>query len=162
VDYATADLPCAISPCPGIAESSEDYEPRAGTLTFAPGETMKTFPVPIVADSVFEGNETFLVNLSNVQGGATLGSPSQAVLTIIDANRSVKFSAPAYTVNEGSVATITVVRGGSTTGAVTVHYSTGNDSAMSSIDYVAKSGTLTFGAGITSQTFTVTTVKRAD
>src|SRR5207237_4904099 len=60
------------------------------------------------------------------------------------------------------VAHIAGRRADSPTGAGTVHYSTATYSAMSSIAYVAKSGTLTFGAGITSQTFTVTTVKRAD
>src|SRR6185503_4903341 len=213
--------------------TSEDYTAQTGTLTFGPGETTKSFQVPITNDLVVEGNETFLVALSDVQGGATLGTPSQtvvtivdddaggavqlsaaaytatepgpggnvsvnitvtrsgladgasvtlltgigtavpgvnympvaatlgtiksALLTIVDANRSVRFSAPSYTVNEGGTATVTVLRGGSTAGSITVHYQTNPGSATPTppADYVTKAGTLTFGAGVTSQSFTV-------
>ena len=60
-----------------------DYQNASGTLTFAPGETSKTFNVVTCPDSVVEANETVNLTLSGPTG-ATLGTPSTAVLTIND------------------------------------------------------------------------------
>ena len=59
VDYATAD---------GTATAGEDYTATSGTLTFSPGERVKTVSVPILDDGHDEGHETFLLRLSNVAG----------------------------------------------------------------------------------------------
>jgi hypothetical protein len=80
------------------------------------------------------------------------------VLTIVDAAKVVQFSAPTYAVTEGTAATITVVRGGPTTGSVTVPYTTVDGSATAPTDYATKSGTLSFGPGVKSLSFAVTTV----
>ncbi len=56
----------------GTATAGADYTPVSGTLTFAPGQTTQTVTVPVLGDTVSEGNETVLVRLSNpVQ--ATIG-----------------------------------------------------------------------------------------
>ena len=54
-----------------------------GTLSFAAGETTKTFFVPIIDDSYAEGAETFNVVLSNA-GNASLAAPTTATVTIND------------------------------------------------------------------------------
>jgi CSLREA domain-containing protein len=57
VNYATAD---------GTATAaSGDYDSTSDTLTFAPGETTQAINVPVHADALAEGKETFTVNLSN-------------------------------------------------------------------------------------------------
>lgn len=56
VNYATAN---------NTAIAGQDYKAVNGTLTFNPGETMKTVTVPVFSDSLVEASETFLVNLSN-------------------------------------------------------------------------------------------------
>ena len=58
----------------GTATAGQDYTATTGTLTFGAGETTKTFTVPILADQIDEPNETFTVTLSNVTGGAALGT----------------------------------------------------------------------------------------
>src|SRR5262249_23672095 len=74
VDYATAD--CA-------ATQKSDFEYAAGTLSFNPGETSKTFQVLINEDMYVEGNETFSISLNN-PAGATLGQTGTATVTIVD------------------------------------------------------------------------------
>jgi len=85
VGYATID-DAGLQNCNvknGIASPRCDYENTIGTLTFAAGETSKSFSVAIIDDSYAEGNETFRVALNN-PSGATLGTPSMATVTIID------------------------------------------------------------------------------
>ncbi len=60
VDYATSD---------GTATAGSDYTATSGTLAFAVGETEKTVSVPVLDDSIDEGEETFTLTLSNPQGG---------------------------------------------------------------------------------------------
>jgi uncharacterized repeat protein (TIGR01451 family) len=85
VDYATSNASAAnsCSANTGVASSSCDYSASFGTVTFGPGETVKTIFVPLVDDSYADGNETFTITLSN-PAGAVLGSPSVATITIAD------------------------------------------------------------------------------
>jgi hypothetical protein len=63
VDFTTADSVNWYGP--GYAYAGQDYVATSGTLTFAPGETTKTFTVQIIADDVEEYDEMFFVRLSN-------------------------------------------------------------------------------------------------
>lgn len=74
VNYATSN---------GTATAGSDYTATSGTLTFNPGQTSRTFTVPIIDDSLNEVDETVNLTLSN-PSNATLGSPATATLTIID------------------------------------------------------------------------------
>jgi predicted outer membrane repeat protein len=78
VNYQTSD---------GTAIQPADYLAAAGTLNWADGDTApKTFQVTIVDDMLVEGSETVNLTLSAPMG-ATLGSPSTAVLTIVDGDQ---------------------------------------------------------------------------
>src|SRR5439155_9851223 len=63
VAYATAG---------GTATPGSDYLPVSGTLTFAAGETSKSFDVPLLHDNSIKGDRTVGVILSDVGGGASL------------------------------------------------------------------------------------------
>lgn len=69
----------------GSATQPADYLPAAGMLSWADGDAApKTFQITIVNDLFVEGDETVNLTLSNPQGGAVVGSPDTAVLTIVD------------------------------------------------------------------------------
>ena len=59
VDYATAD---------GTATAGQDYTAASGTLSFAAGESSKTVSVAVLDDAHDEGEETFVLRLSNASG----------------------------------------------------------------------------------------------
>jgi Leucine-rich repeat (LRR) protein len=76
VNYATSD---------GTATTGSDYTEATGTLNWADGDTAnKTFTINISNDSDAETDETINFVLTEATGGAGLGSPETAVLTIID------------------------------------------------------------------------------
>lgn len=87
VDYVTDDHnPAGLCETlnTGVASSRCDFGLTLGTLTFAPGETQKTFTIPITQDSYLEGPERFGIKLSNLRGGADFGVHSSATVTISD------------------------------------------------------------------------------
>ncbi len=62
-----------------------DYIMPSGTLNWADGDSAdKTFNITICPDSDVEPDETFNIELTNPTGGATLGSPSTATVTILN------------------------------------------------------------------------------
>jgi ribosomal protein L35AE/L33A len=82
VEGATGVVTVDFETSNGTATSGSDYAATAGKLTFNQGETSKSFFITFVSDSVFEGDETLNITLSNPSGGAVLGTPVSAVLTI--------------------------------------------------------------------------------
>lgn len=148
VTYATAD---------SSAVSGSDYTEKIGTLSFASGQTSKTVSVSTLPDTVSEGNETLFLNLIGATGGAGF-TDNQGVGTITDVPF---FSIGDASANEGLTLSFTVTRNGSTTGSYSVNYATANNTASAGSDYTAASGTLTFTAGQTSKTVSVTALSDA-
>lgn len=75
IDFSTAD---------NNATQRTDYTTAVGTLSFAAGQTSKTFPIVITDDAYVEPNETINLTLSNPTGGPTLGSPSTSSIALIE------------------------------------------------------------------------------
>jgi alpha-tubulin suppressor-like RCC1 family protein len=146
VDYATQD---------GSTVAGSDYTAQSGTLTFAPGQTTQTVSILILNDGVSETIETFQVLLSNLTGfPARLGVVSSTV-TILDNDTGIYFSAAGSVREDAGLATIIVRRGDDGTNTVTVDYATSDRTATSGVDYLARSGTLTFTPGEFDKSFTV-------
>jgi Calx-beta domain/Carboxypeptidase regulatory-like domain/Domain of unknown function (DUF4214) len=77
INYFTADA--------GIATQKSDYTMATGTLTFAPGETSKTFRVLITDNAYVQGTHTLFLQLTHPTGsGAVAGSPAFVTLSIFD------------------------------------------------------------------------------
>lgn len=147
VQYATAD---------GIAHAGVNYSTTAGSLNFASGELEKSVVVPVLHDPRVTGNLNFLVNLSAPSIGTQLGTPSSAVVTVIDSDSALSFTTNSYTVSKaGTNILIPVVRSGSVTGTNAVNFTTFDGSAQAGVAYVGTNGVLTFVDGQTSNYFIV-------
>ncbi|MGI8686111.1 MAG: Calx-beta domain-containing protein [Acidimicrobiales bacterium] len=107
ISYATAA---------GTATAGVDYANTSGTVTFAPGETVKTFTIAVLPDGVDEANETFFVNLSNPSNIAVVFD-AQGTGTIVDDDGD-----PGYwlVASDGGIFAFNVPFSGST-GAITLN-----------------------------------------
>ena len=72
VDWATSD---------GTATAGTDYTAGSGTLTFAAGDTSKTFDVAVTGDTADEDNETFTVTLSNASNASVPDATATGTIT---------------------------------------------------------------------------------
>src|SRR5205823_4399288 len=134
-----------------------DYQAASGTLTFAPGETSKTVTVLVNGDRHGEPNETFFVNLSNLNYGVI--ADSQGLGTIVDDEPRISISDVTKKEGNGNRTTLftfTVTLSAAYDQAVTMSYRTVDGTATTSdSDYVAKTGTLTFAPGETTKAITI-------
>jgi hypothetical protein len=91
----------------GTAVAPGDYGAVIGAiLSWADGDTApKTLNISIVADGTTEPPETVDVILSNPTGGASLGTPSNEIVTIVDAANVVDVPA----VSELGMAVLTAI-----------------------------------------------------
>ncbi|MDA1018114.1 MAG: hypothetical protein O3A00_27115, partial [Planctomycetota bacterium] len=152
VDYATA--------LDGTATSGVDYQPASGTLTFPAGSTSQTFAVNVFGDTVNEATEEFFVDLSNATNATIGDSYGDGYINNDDSPANLPVASISYViVSEGNSVTVpavfTVSLSHASAQSVTMNYATFGQTATSSVDFQAKSGTLTFPAGTTTQQISV-------
>ena len=158
VGGSQGQITATIQTFDGTATIGADYNgiPTPLTLTWADGNTAtKTVTLPILPDALAEGDETFTM----VLGGAYVGTPSTATVTITDdPPGTIQFASPTYSVNEsdGSV-TLQVTRVGGSQGQITATIQTFDGTATIGADYngIPTPLTLTWADGNTA-TKTVT------
>lgn len=73
VQYATADGSSACT-------SGTDYTFSAGTLSFAPGQVVKTIKVPIAADALVESDEIFYLRFLNPGNAVLVDARARAII----------------------------------------------------------------------------------
>ncbi len=153
VQYTTAN--------PGsgnIATAGTDYTAKSGTLTFSPGTTQQLVTVLVNGDLTIEPDEIFNFALSNPTNGV-LGAPSTGVGTILNDDSLSNLTIGDVTVQNVTAGTtnavFTVSLSPAATSTTTVQYATANNTAIAGTDFTTTSGTLTFDAGILTQTITV-------
>lgn len=61
--------------------SGADYVARSRVLIFAPGQTVKSFNVPVKGGTTNESNETFTVNLTSATGGTITDAQGTGTIT---------------------------------------------------------------------------------
>lgn len=62
------------------AEETIDFIPKSGTLTFAPGEATQIISIPVVGENIFEGDETFKIELANPVNASILVGGAQGTI----------------------------------------------------------------------------------
>jgi hypothetical protein len=151
VDYTTVD---------DTAVAGSDYIATSGTLTIPAGSTTGRILVQTYGDCLPEGNETFLVRISN---------PSPPTVPIIDDEASVVvFNAASPTPvlsmpqeqvrgeGTGSNPIALKIYPPTTCGPVSVQYTTRDGTARAGRDYLETGGTATFPPGVTTQLVDIT------
>ncbi len=121
-----------------------DFEHTSGTLVFLPGETSKTFHLPIVDDAEVETDETVTLALANATGGAVIGAVSATVVTIHDNDPNVSFTVSRSSAEEADgVVELEVQLSSEVAALVTVEYVV-SGTATSGRDHQLTSGVLRF------------------
>ncbi|XP_045593303.2 sodium/calcium exchanger 1 isoform X14 [Procambarus clarkii] len=172
VDYKTED---------GTANAGPDYIGAEGTVTFLPGETLKTFKLEVIDDEVFEEDEHFYVRLSNMRLGTPdgtsviyalngeagqpkepikmeLAAPFVATIMILDDDHGGIFN-----VSEKDVEIVEtigkyelkIVRWSGARGRVIVPYKTEDGTAKAGKDYETAEGELVFENNETEKTISI-------
>ena len=139
----------------GTATSGTDFTQTSGTLTFAPNATSKTVNVSTTDDASDEEIETFPLTLSSPTN-ASLGDAT-ATGTIDDNDAMPVLTPSSASAAEGDAVDFTLSLSPASERQVTVQYATASGTATSGTDFTAASGTLTFAAGTTSETVSVST-----
>ena len=135
---------------PGSASAGVDYQPVAGTLTWAPGtNATKTVWVPVAGDRLAEANETYALGLS-APVAASLPDP-QGLGTILDDDAGGLSVDDARVVEPRSGQrslgfTISLAPSNPST-TVTVDWTAVGVTATAGDDFVAASGTASFPPG---------------
>ena len=142
----------------GTATSGTDYSGAAGSLTFAPGETLKTATLTLLDDAIYEGNESITVALASLVN-AIAGTLNPITLTSDDAPPVIAISHAAIAEgNSGSTTlnfTLTLTRASHEN--ITLSYSTANGTATAGSDYTGVTGgTVTIPAGSLSSILSIT------
>jgi Ca2+-binding RTX toxin-like protein len=151
VNYATAD---------GTALAGSDYVAQTShTLSFSPGEMVKTVTVSLINDTAAEGREYFDLVLSGPVG-ATLLTQTHGRATI-GANDTPAVAAPLISVSDAVAGEsdgkleFVVSLSAPSTNVVSVNFNDSNETALNGSDYLAQSGSLTFAPGQTTQVVTI-------
>ncbi|WP_306395390.1 Calx-beta domain-containing protein [Telluria beijingensis] len=140
--------------------TSRDYLHTNGKLVFAPGTTTQTVRVALSNDLTAESLETFALQLSNVSNAVVANNRGIATIvdndTIADGANPASLSVRDVVVDASAgTATFAVLLDKALGRSFSVDYATVDGNARAGSDYLAASGSLTFGAGETVKNVTV-------
>ncbi|NBX28879.1 hypothetical protein EBR04_00240 [bacterium] len=156
---ATAPVTVSYATANGTATAGSDYVAQSGSLSFAPGETVKSILVTVNGDTLFEADETFTVALSAPSANARVQTGT-ATGTITNDDQQItptlSIASVSQLENTGTFVFVVTLSQAVAT-SVSVRFATTNGTAVAGRtgDYTSTNGTLTFNAGETTKSITV-------
>lgn len=151
VSYGTRDV---------TALAGSDYTAASGTLSFASGQTSKTFTVATTNDTAYEGSEAFRGYLKSPSLEAVIGT-AYAEVTIADNDAAPSFGVANASATEGAPVVFTVTRTNSTAVAHSIRYATSPGTGVDGTDYQGVSSRFVFLPTDTSMTVSVPSIADA-
>jgi hypothetical protein len=121
-------------PANGTAKTPGDYTSGGASLTFDPGQTSKTFSVPVLGDALDEDAENFFVLLSSATNASVIRA--RGVCTITDDDAAPSITIENVSIGEGN--------GGQRTATFKLHLSAPSGKLVK-VSYATTAGTATAG-----------------
>ena len=152
----TVEIP--VSATPGNGATTADYSGVPTSVTFNSGDMEKSFTFAATQDTVDDDGETVGLSFGTLPDRVTRGTNSAATVTITDDDDppvTVSFGKASYTVAEGSMVTVKVTLSADPERSVTVPVETSNNGGASASDYSGVPSSVTFNAGDTEQSFSI-------
>jgi len=140
----------------GTATAGSDYVATSGSSTFAPGEVEKPVVVLINGDTVDEAQETYFLDISNVQN-ATVSSSRGNGAIVDDDGPTVSLNDVSVTEGNSGIksAVFTLTLSGPSVEAIAVRAITTPGTATASTDYNSINLVVIFQPGTVTRTFDV-------
>ena len=156
----TVTVPLTVTRSGGAATA--DYTRIPASVTFLSGQRIATFTVTAIDDSVDDDDESITVGFGTLSDGVTAASPRTAQVLLVDNDDppvTVRFGAASYMATEGgATATVQVALSGASQHDVSVPLVVTEADRATADDYMLSAEQVTFEAGNTSATFSVTAV----
>ena len=156
----TVTVPLTVTRSGGAATA--DYTRIPASVTFLSGQRIATFTVTAIDDSVDDDDESITVGFGTLSEGVTAASPRTAQVLLVDNDDppvTVRFGAASYMATEGgATATVQVALSGASQHDVSVPLVVTEADRATADDYMLSATSVTFEAGNTSATFSVTAV----
>ena len=142
--------------------STADFTTTTGTVTFTPGVTSQTFTVPITEDTLFEGNETFTISLTNLSQATAGQLTYDLTITDDDTAPTVEFETTSSSEDEDDQRTRTLrIRLSKVSGLDVTFTVEASGSATRGTDYTSPNGPFTISAGQTTTDVFVVQILRS-
>ena len=139
--------------------SDSDYSGVPANLTFASGDTAKTFTFTANSDTDDDDDERVKIGFGTLPPVATAGSTNEATVSITDDDVPsvvVSFEQASYSVAEGSSVSVKVKLDVAPEQELTIPLTAVNQGGVTSADYGTLPTSVTFAATDTEKTFTFT------
>ena len=153
---ASQTVTCSFATADGTATAGSDYVATSGNLSFAPGEVEKSVVVLVNGDTVDETQETFFLDISNVQN-ATVNTSRGTGFIVDDDGPTISIND--VSIIEGNVgtktATFTLTLSGPSVEAIAVRCTTANGTATAGTDYNSINTVVIFQPGVVTRTVDV-------
>ena len=153
---SSQSVSCSFATANGTATAGSDYVATSGAITFAPGEVEKPVVVLVNGDTVDESQETFFLDISNVQNATVSSSRGTGFINDDD---GPTISINDVTITEGNAgtkaATFTLTLSGPSVEAIAVRAISSPGTATASSDYNSVNVVVIFQPGTVTRTFDV-------